>query len=467
MNKKHLLCLFSGCVLFLLLYSPLRLYFLSDDFDSLLFVQHPQNIIHSFRPLSDASIYLDFQLWKTYAAGFHITNLVLHFLSVFCFYFFAKSLFSFNVNIESDGNSALAAALLFLFYPFHSEAVFWIVGRGSILCTVFGLLSLQCYLLRDKKAAFYFLSLLFFIVALLSYEEAWIVPFLIVVFESVFRKKDSRFSILSVGGFIMVFVLYLAGRYYFTSAIVGTPYGSERMMTYDFFLLGKNFVALIFRSVILPLQSSLLFSICCLLAMLIFAVAVFLVRKKINVVFGVNAACFLLCLLPVVPLGIDTHDTESERFLYLPSVFFILLITQLFQLAIANKKTWVFSVAIVLEAALLWQSYRSFAAASTVCQTTVAKLATLGAADTIFCYRLPGQYQGAFIFRNGFESAVNLFMPVAPNAVFIVSRSELYHPAAVYKAVFFDKIDGNDTLRLSTRSNLKILWKEDEVVFSK
>ncbi|MFD2525676.1 hypothetical protein ACFSQD_07675 [Flavihumibacter stibioxidans] len=40
-------------------------------------------------------------------------------------------------------------------------------------------------------------------------------------------------------------------------------------------------------------------------------------------------ACFGLSLFPVITLGIDTHDRESERFLYLPSVFFCLLISYL------------------------------------------------------------------------------------------------------------------------------------------
>ena len=170
MYKRHLIYISAGCILFLIFFSPARLYFLSDDFDSILFSLHPAAIFHSFRPLSDASLYVDYSTWKMNATGFHVTNFLLHFLSTFCFYFFARKLFFLRHDVIVSNNMALAASFLFLFYPFHSEALFWIVGRGAVLCTLFGLLCFLFYLQKEKSRLYYWLSLLCFSAALLSYE---------------------------------------------------------------------------------------------------------------------------------------------------------------------------------------------------------------------------------------------------------------------------------------------------------
>ncbi len=459
MSKSHFLLLLSGCVLFALIYSPAPLYFLSDDWDSLLFSLQPANIFHSFRPLSDASLYADYSVWKLNAVGFHCTNLLLHFACVFCFYFFSKTMLALFNNDGVESRSALLSSLLFLFYPFHSEALFWIVGRGAILCTLFGLLSLIFFIKKDENRFYYWLSLLFFIASLLSYEEAWVIPVLISVLSFFLKTKSRQKFILQALGFWLVFIAYLGGRFYFTQDVIGTPYGSERMMHFDVLFLCKNFAALVFRSVVPPMSSSLLFSLTCSIVALLLGGLLFINRKKTTLATYIIAVFFLLSLIPVLPLGIDTHDTESERFLYFPSAFFLLFFTHLKNL-ISPKQFWLPIILIIVEGIFLWVSYESFVKSSLVCRTTLSALSQIKKTDTLFCSQLPEQYKGAFIFRNGFGSAVKLLKKDSIQQVVILSRSELFHPDKNYGFVIKVSL-------MQSKKNVYFEWTENKVFITR
>jgi hypothetical protein len=79
-------------LLFLLLpalyaYNPIPLYFLNDDFIhiplSQLRVWGQRN---SIRPVNDISLFLDSIIWHNNAAGYHLTNLLIHCIDSFLVY---------------------------------------------------------------------------------------------------------------------------------------------------------------------------------------------------------------------------------------------------------------------------------------------------------------------------------------------------------------------------------------------
>lgn len=459
MNIKQALYLLIAFVVFIFLYPPAQLYFLSDDWDSLLFSLQPHNILHSYRPLSDAVLFLDYSMWKLNATGFHITSFILHFACVLCVYFLAKNIFLLCYDDGLSRRLALASGILFLFYPFHSEAVFWIVGRGAILCTLFSLLSILFFVRKDTSIWLCFLSIIYFVLALLSYEQAWILPLIIIVFIWAKPNNNKRASYYYVAGFLFVFGLYFLGRYFFTNNIIGTPYGSALMADFNFFRWCKNATALVARSVVSPMQSSAIFvAIVAFVFAIIFTVLLFF-RKKINAVLIVSGICFLLSLVPVIPLGIDTHDTESERFLYFPSLFSAIFFTQLIAFAF-ERKLWLVYIFVIAEIFVLKLSYNNFSRSSKVSEATISALYQTGSDDTIFCTHLPDEYRGAFIFRNGFESAIKLIKKDSMNNVVILSRSELFYPSKNYKAEFIYPF-------INKGKNLQIEWKEDKVILKR
>lgn len=460
MNKRHFLFLFAACVLFVFIFNPNHLYFLSDDWDSLLFSLQPSNILHSFRPLSDASLLLDYSVWGMNAGGYHLTNFILHFGCVFCVYHFSRQLLLLKFDSVSASRLSLLCSLFFLFYPFHSEAIFWIVGRGAILCTLFGLLCLTFFIKKEQSQLHYPLSIFFFALALLSYEEAWVIPFLITIIAFIYRNQTRTKRIIQASVFWFVFLMYLVGRFFFTKNIIGTPYGSERLLNFDILFLAKNFAAFVFRSFILPLQSSVLFAGVCAVVAALILILLFKSRKKLNFVLLISAAFFFLSLLPVLPLGIDTHDTESERFLYFPSVFFLLSITQLFTV-IFKKKYWTIYLLLLAGLIPLLVSYESFVMSSIVSGKTISAIQKLSATDTLFCRQLPDQYKGGFIFRNGFKSMITIEKGNSIKDVEIISTSELFQPSKNYSSEEI-QLSKNDS-----SNNAFISWTEQKVILKK
>jgi tetratricopeptide (TPR) repeat protein len=98
----------------------------------------------NWHPLTWLSLQLDHELLGLDAAGFHLTNVLLH---------AANTVLLFLVLRQITGavsRSALVAAL-FAFHPLHVESVAWVSERKDVLSTFFGLLALWsygCYALR-------------------------------------------------------------------------------------------------------------------------------------------------------------------------------------------------------------------------------------------------------------------------------------------------------------------------------
>lgn len=82
-----------------------------------------------YRPGVLASLAADFALWGDQAAGFHLTNVVLHSLMVWLVYRLA-------LTVTRRTDLAAVVALLFAVHPAHVEAVTWISARGDLWVSI-------------------------------------------------------------------------------------------------------------------------------------------------------------------------------------------------------------------------------------------------------------------------------------------------------------------------------------------
>lgn len=92
----------------------------------------------NWHPVTWLSLMLDAELYGKHAAGFHITNVLLH---------VANTLLLFGVLVRlsrSLWRSAFVAAL-FAVHPLHVESVAWIAERKDVLSTFFAMLTLWFY----------------------------------------------------------------------------------------------------------------------------------------------------------------------------------------------------------------------------------------------------------------------------------------------------------------------------------
>ncbi len=111
------------------------------------FLQHPVALTASFRgvggltyrPVFWLSLAADRYVWSLNAAGFHFTNLALHFANGFLLLLVLRKL-------GLPARIAVAVSLLWLALPMNVEVVAWVSARSYGLATLFVLLSLWCAL---------------------------------------------------------------------------------------------------------------------------------------------------------------------------------------------------------------------------------------------------------------------------------------------------------------------------------
>ena len=182
-----------------------------------------------YMPLTRLSYIIDAEVFNINPAGFHLTNLVLHVINSVLVFFISKTILK---SIFAGG----LVAIFFSIHPQHVEAVAWISQRKELLAAFFGLLSFLFYMhnnsvnssVRDLSTPnylFYLLSLIFFLLSLLS-KPTWVMlPFLLLIFDwCCFDNKDSyRFLsfLKKISLFIAIALSYSLIHLYSTSAVEG------------------------------------------------------------------------------------------------------------------------------------------------------------------------------------------------------------------------------------------------------
>jgi len=139
-----------------------------------------------YRPGVLVSLALDFRLWRDEAAGFHLTNVLLHALMVWLVHRLA-----FTVSDRKD--LAAVVALLFALHPAHVEAVAWIAARGDLWVSICMLTATLIYhrFLRAhgwSRAGWYGAALALMGAGLLFKEAAATLPAVLLLLEALGPK---------------------------------------------------------------------------------------------------------------------------------------------------------------------------------------------------------------------------------------------------------------------------------------
>ena len=145
----------------------------------------------NWHPLTWLSYAVDFQFWGKNAFVFKITNLILHLLNAFLIFVLTLKLLNLTMETASERTrfkifAGIFAALLFSVHPQHVESVAWISGRKDILCTLFYLAGIISYLIQDEKHGsqqWGHLTLLLFVFALMSKSMAVTFPLILLLLD--------------------------------------------------------------------------------------------------------------------------------------------------------------------------------------------------------------------------------------------------------------------------------------------
>ncbi len=318
------------------------------------FLGEQKNLIAGsrYRPLSLATFAIEYALYEFKPRNSHIINVLLYGLTALILFRLLSVFFKQKKSTKWYWTVPFLASLLFILHPLHTEVVANIKGRDEILALIFslGTLFYSFRYIQKKRWVFLIISSLLFFLALLAKENS--ITFLAVIPLSIyiFSKNHLRSTVTSILPLLGIAFLYIWIRASATGSLFSSPDNSNLIMNNHF--LGVGFwdkYATIMYS--LGLYVKLLFfphplthdyypyhipilgwldwrvqlSTLINLALLVFAI-LGLKKKK---VISWAILYYFITLSIVSNLLFFVGAIMNERFLYMPSVGFCVLLAYL------------------------------------------------------------------------------------------------------------------------------------------
>jgi protein O-mannosyl-transferase len=182
-------------------------------------------------PVTSTTLWLEWRLWGTHAAGYHAMNLVLH---------LGEALLLWSILRRLRVPGAYLAALLFVVHPVNVESVAWIAQRKNLVAMLFYLLAVFCFLrtrlvTRDgpRPALWYALSLLAFLLAMLSKGSVAPLPVVLLGIVAWQRRPNGK-DLAALTPFFIVSAGLIAVNIWFQThgnhEIIRQANGAERLL---------------------------------------------------------------------------------------------------------------------------------------------------------------------------------------------------------------------------------------------
>lgn len=287
-----------------------------------------------YHPFVGLSYAVEYHFFGLDPKAYHITNLVLHLLNAFCVYWLI-------LLITGDHLISFVTSLLFSVHPLRVESVAWVTERKDLLFSLFFLLSSIAYVtfLEGGKRIFYGLSILLFIVSLLSKQMAVTLPLTLLLIDFFFRKLSWKALLNKIPYFlasgVIVFVVLFSTRYISQAvrqfpelAWYHTLFVASYVLLFYFYksLLPFHLCAIYpfpdeMRKGMLPLLFWISPAGVAALALLTWSVY----RISRAAAFGIMF--FVINIIPVLHLiPIITFEIAADRFTYIPFIGLALVI---------------------------------------------------------------------------------------------------------------------------------------------
>ncbi len=291
-----------------------------------------------YRPLMYLIYMIDYQLFELKPWGFHLVNILFHASASVLVFGVASRLPGrfFSSGSASFPAPAFIAALLFATHPIHTEAVTWVAGLPDVSATFFCLLAIYSYL-RAQGAAdgFYALSVASFFLAAFCKEPALTLPLILAAYDCLFRGPDRAVSLKRYIPFLAAAGIYLILRFHALQGMAPVK-PVVGMGAYEYIINVLPLFALYCEKLLLPVNLSFwrdfhpirsLFSPGGAGSLLIASACLGLIWLALKKNRGV-CFCLILTILPLSPalyIKAIAGCPFGERYLYFPSVGFVIL----------------------------------------------------------------------------------------------------------------------------------------------
>jgi tetratricopeptide (TPR) repeat protein len=345
-----------------------------DDISSIMFNRAIQNdwTIASIwkysqnRFLPYLSLAYNYKLGELETTGYHVFNILIHICNGLLVYWLTQLLFStpaMKVHSGLKSTIALFTALLFISHPLATQSVTYITQRIAAMAALFYFFSMALYIKgriteNSSKYLFFAGAVVTAIMAFLSKENSYTLPFSILLVELIFfntgkininlKSKTVIFSMLFATGFID-FILQHFSTSVFKTLKPDFTTDYKTISSVDYLLTQLSVIPKYIQLLILPINQNLDYDyplansffelstiVGSLIILTLLALAIYLINKNRIVAFGI---LFFFLAVSIESSIIPIADLIFEHRTYLPSFgFFILLSSLLLTLPMLQKK---------------------------------------------------------------------------------------------------------------------------------
>jgi protein O-mannosyl-transferase len=289
-----------------------------------------------WHPLTWLSLMLDGQFHGFNAAGFHLTNLILHILSTLLLFWFL------NRSTCAVWKSAFVAAF-FALHPLHVESVAWIAERKDVLSAFFWMLTLCLYVLYIEKPVVkrYLLVLLCFACGLMSKSMVVTLPVVMLLLDywplKRFRVKKTENDLTGVAsgkGFLWLLwektPFFVLSAFFSMGTFLAQQNPTARKFTWGSRIANApvSFLTYLEKTfwphdlaVFYPLSDQLpIWQVLgAVLLILVISAAVIAAAKRLPYLF-VGWFWYTVTLLPVIGIIQVGKQSMADRYTYLPLI---------------------------------------------------------------------------------------------------------------------------------------------------
>lgn len=268
-----------------------------------------------------------------------------------------------RLDAQADRRQLFLVALVFALYPLHPNTVLFIASFATLFATLFVFATL--YLEAAGRRS---LALVVAPLALLSYEQAVVLPGLLLFFD-VARKRGGWRSRLHLWPYFAITVAYLLLRRQVLGGGLGGYDAFRQRLLDPAALLGS--LGEVASRLFVPVYTLPASRLSALLVLAVLAViaGLALARREEP---GARIALAALLALPLVqaPFVFTGVVPGNGRYFYLAAAFVAIVLWQGFRLLLARRESWVAAaqLAVALLAAIsLWQVVEVYAQAADRC----------------------------------------------------------------------------------------------------
>ena len=294
-----------------------------------------QPMVANYFPLQILTYALDYHIWHMQPFGYHLQNVMLHFLNAVLVFFLLKKVF---VKLWVS----FFAALLFGLHPVNVESVTWVAERKNVLSLALVLSSFLAYLhyveeqRPTQRKGFYLLAFFLFLLAVLAKVSAVVLPLLFILYDLCFQKRTKwemardkmPFFVLALFFSVLTVWIYHSGEH-LPPYHADSPYATFLAMINVFVEYIIYIIAPIYLDHFywIPIPGSIserqvLLSLAAIFLIVLLAWQSFKQDRIFFFCFG----WFFISLLPVLNI-VPITILRADRYMYLPAIGFFYLVS--------------------------------------------------------------------------------------------------------------------------------------------